>query len=168
MLGLWISSNRQQTVAYGRHKVVGGYLYCLHRRVSLQMMIETIAQRTGKVVCTFCGLKKCTMVDYLKPKKYLIFSGEGVQNRVFWNNALVIGPHLYSMVGVTKYSPGHFYCDVYDPASKNWLHLNTIAESKKDVAQGFTLKPILEKRRRVLHIEGLIKDVNCVHYVRIQ
>lgn len=30
MLGLWISSNRQQTVAYGRHKVVGGYLYCLH------------------------------------------------------------------------------------------------------------------------------------------
>ena len=52
-------------------------------RVSLQMMIETIAQRTGKVVCTFCGLKKCTMVDYLKPKKYLIFSGEGVQNRDF-------------------------------------------------------------------------------------
>ena len=78
-------------------------------RVSLQMMIETIAQRTGKVVCTFCGLKKCTMVDYLKPKKYLIFSGEGVQNRVFWNNELVIGPHLYRMVGVTKYSPGHFY-----------------------------------------------------------
>ena len=73
------------------------------------MMFETITQRTVKVVCTFCGLKKCTMVDYLKPKKHLIFSGEGVQNRVFWNNELVIGPHLYRMVGVTKYSPGHFY-----------------------------------------------------------
>ena len=69
------------------------------------MMFETITQRTVKVV----WLKKCTMVDYLKPKKYLIFSGEGVQNRVFWNNELVIGPHLYRMVGVTKYSPGHFY-----------------------------------------------------------
>ena len=73
------------------------------------MMFETITQRTVKVVCTFCWLKKCTMVDYLKPKKYLIFSGEGVQNRVFWNNELVIGPHLYRMVGVTKYSPGLFY-----------------------------------------------------------
>ena len=96
------------------------------------------------------------------------FQWRGGSKPRFWNNELVIGPHLYRMVGVTKYSPGHFYRDVYDQVSKNWLHLNTMAKKKKDVAQGFTLKPVLVKKRRVLHIEGLIKDVNCVHYVRKQ
>ena len=74
------------------------------------MMFETITKHTVKVVLYLLRVKKVYhSVDYLKPKKHLIFSGEGVQNRVFWNNELVIGAHLYRMVGVTKYSPGHFY-----------------------------------------------------------
>ena len=48
------------------------------------------------------------MNDYLKPNKYLIFDAIGLENRVFWNNEIHIGSLMYSMVGVTKYSPGHF------------------------------------------------------------
>ena len=69
------------------------------------------------------------------------------------------------MVGITKYSPGHFYGDFYDPQKKNWLHFNSISERKGD---RFTLKPILKKKRKVSTMEGLIPDARYVHYVRIE
>ena len=108
------------------------------------------------------------MIDYLKPNEYFIFKAIGLENRVVWNNEIHIGSLMYRMVGVTKYSPNHFHGDVFDPATKTWLHFNSIPENKKDRANGFTLKPILLKRRKVLNIEGLFRDANCVHYVRIE
>ena len=64
-----------------------------------------------------------------------------------------------------KYSPGHFYGEVFDPQAKNWLHFNSILERR---GARFTLKPLLKKKKRVSMIEGLIPDARYVHYVRIE
>ena len=66
--------------------------------------------------------------DYLKPNKYLIFDAIGLENRVFWNNEIHIGSLMYRMVGVTKYYPGHFYCEAFVPGTKTWLLFNSIPE----------------------------------------
>ena len=66
---------------------------------------------------------------------------------------------------LAKYSPGHFYGEVFDPQAKNWLHFNSIPERR---GARFTLKPLLKKKKRVSMLEGLISDERYVHYVRIE
>ena len=101
--------------------------------ISLQMMIETVVQRSENVVCTLYGVKKCVMYDYLRPRKFIIFNSEHEHVS-----------KLYKMVGITTYSPGHFSGDVFNPTTQNWLHFNSLHELGSRNA-GFTLEPILKK-----------------------
>ena len=83
--------------------------------ISLQMMIDTIAQRSDYVVCTSCALKKCVMYDHLKPSQYLIFNAHKADRRFYWNNHIIIGDLRYKMIGVAKHSRGHFSEDCFRP-----------------------------------------------------
>ena len=87
--------------------------------ITLQMMIETVVERSGNVMCTLCGMKKCVMYNYLRPRKIIIFNSEHVDDRVYWNSNITIGSELYKMVGITTYSPGHFSGDVFNPRTQN-------------------------------------------------
>ena len=107
------------------------------------------------------------MHTYIKPQKYLIFSSEQIEKRVYWNHEILVGSFLYRMIGVIKYSPGHFFSEFFDPTSMQWIHINSLAESRKDTGKGYTLKILRKKKRSVQSIEGLIPRASSVHYVRI-
>ena len=68
--------------------------------ISLQMMIETIEQRSDYLVFKCCGLKKCLMNDILKPRNYLVFNAHKADHRVFWNSDITSGNFKYRMIGI--------------------------------------------------------------------
>ena len=129
--------------------------------ISLQMMIETIEQRSEYLVCTCCSLKRCVMSDTLKPRNYLIFNACKADRRVFWNSDIAIGAFRYKLIGVAKHSPGHFFGDVFDPATNQWTHLNSIPESMDQLKIGFTLELLGDE-----NIEGLIPGSHYLPYIR--
>ena len=107
--------------------------------------------------------------EILKPRKYLIFDGHKGDRRVFWNNEITIGDFTYRMIGVVKHSPGHFYGDVYDPVTSQWIHFYSMPESLERSKMGFTLEPLGDPRKGECEsIEGLIPGSNYVHYIRIR
>ena len=71
------------------------------------------------------------------------------------------------MIGIVKHSPGHFFGDVYDPCTRQWIHLNSIPESLDRSKIGFTVEQLGgNKNGTSENIEGFIPGSHYVHYVR--
>ena len=131
------------------------------------MMIESIEQRSDYLFCKCCGLKKSLMKDTLKPRKYLIVDAHKSDRRVFWNSDIMIGGFRYKMIGVVKHSSGHFFGDVFDPATSQWIHHNSIPESLDEVKIGFTLEVLGDQKSGAFKsMEGLIPGSHNIHYIR--
>ena len=106
--------------------------------------------------------------DQLKPRQYLIFNAHKADRRVYWNYVITIGDLRYRMIGVAKHSPGHFFGDVFDPRSEQWIHFNSLLESLEIKSKGFTLEPLgNSKTGKIDSIEGLIPGSSYVHYIQV-
>ena len=131
----------------------------------LGIIIDSVRQRTETTFCTFCCQQGCAMTYYLSPKKFLIFQGDNVGERVFWDREITFGDLTYKLIGITKFSSNHFLGDVLDHNTNQWLHFNSVPERRKDRKTHFTLHSVNQKKRK--NNEGVHKKVNCVHYVRV-
>ena len=93
------------------------------------------------------------MTYYLKPKKFLIFQGDNVGERVFWDRLITFGDLRYKLIGITKYDLNHFLGDVLDHKTNLWLHFNSAFERPQDKKKHYTLRFLSKWKRK--NNEGL-------------
>ena len=102
------------------------------KEVRLGVLIDSARQRTETTFCTYCCQQGCAMTYYLKPKKFLIFQGDNVGERVFWDRQITFEDLRYKLIGITKYDLNHFLGDVLDHKTNLWLHFNSVFERTRD------------------------------------